>query len=299
MRYDHAEDRARLKPGKKVRLNRHATDWSDDPAFSSLRKDDLKRSARQFLERNTKELYDAQELLWAADTHAVLVILQAMDAAGKDGVIKHVMSGLNPQGCRVYAFKRPSPEELDHTFLWRSMKVLPERGSIVIFNRSHYEDVLVVKVHPELLKLAKLPPGPRGDRFWKDRYDDINSLEHHLTRNGTLVLKFFLNVSKKEQKKRFLERLDEPDKNWKFSMGDLAERARWDDYQRAYEEMLSRTTTPWAPWYVVPADNKWVARAIVAAVLTKQIRALSLSYPQLSGAQIKELREARRRLMKE
>jgi PPK2 family polyphosphate:nucleotide phosphotransferase len=222
-----------------------------------------------------------------------------MDASGKDGTIKHVMSGLNPQGVQVFSFKRPSAEELDHTFLWRCMKCLPERGRIGIFNRSYYEDVLVVKVHSELLEQQQLPPGKRGKPFWNARYEDINAFEHHLVRNGTVVLKFYLNVSKAAQKRRFLERLEKPEKHWKFSAADLAERAYWDDYMRAYEDALSATSTKWAPWYVVPADYKWITRSVVADILTSAMLELDPQPPQLSPEQIKELAEAKLKLESE
>ncbi|MGH2571235.1 MAG: PPK2 family polyphosphate kinase, partial [bacterium] len=231
--------------------------------------------------------------------YSVLVCLQAMDAAGKDGTIKHVMTGVNPQGVQVFAFKAPSPEELDHNFLWRYMRALPERGRIGIFNRSYYEDVLVVRVHPELLERQKLPPGKRGESFWRDRYEDINAFERHLVRNGTVILKFFLNVSKDEQKKRFLERLDNTEKHWKFSTADLAERAHWDEYVEAFEEALSATSTEWAPWYVVPADNKWVTRAVIADILTSSIRDLGLEAPKVSKEKKQELTAARKKLLSE
>jgi len=229
----------------------------------------------------------------------VLVCLQAMDAAGKDGTIKHVMSGMNPQGVQVFAFKSPSAEELDHNFLWRYMKALPERGRIGIFNRSYYEDVLVVRVHPELLERQKLPPGKRGQGFWRDRFEDINSFERHLVRNGTIVLKFFLNVSKGEQKKRFLERLENPEKNWKFSSADLAERAHWNDYNEAFEDAIGATSTEWAPWYVVPADSKWITRAVVADILTSTIQELGLKPPSVSKEKKRELAAARTQLLEE
>jgi len=214
-------------------------------------------------------------------------------------MIKHVMSGLNPQGCQVFAFKRPSDEDLDHNFLWRYSKCLHERGRIGIFNRSYYEETLIVRVHPEVLDRQKLPPGKRGDTFWAERYDDINRFERHLTRNGTLILKVFLNVSKKEQKKRFLERLDTPEKQWKFSLADLEERKFWDDYQRAFEDTITHTSTKWAPWWVVPADNKWVARSVVSAVLARGIKSLGLKRPEPSAAQKALFAKARRQLLAE
>ncbi len=230
----------------RVRLSDYDPGWAARKEFKELEKTELKERAVQFLKRNVGELANAQERLYASDTHAVLIVLQASDAAGKDGTIKHVMSGVNPQGCQVFAFKKPSSEELDHNFLWRYMKALPERGRIGIFNRSYYEDVLVVRVHPELLSL--LPRRKRDDEFWRNRYDDINQFERHLVRNGTLILKFFLNVSKKEQEKRFMERLDDPQKHWKFSFGDLEERKHWSDYQDAFEKTLQHTSSKWAPW---------------------------------------------------
>jgi PPK2 family polyphosphate:nucleotide phosphotransferase len=219
-----------------------------------------------------------------------------MDAAGKDGTIKHVMSGVNPQGCQVFSFKQPSAEDLDHNFLWRYAKCLPERGRIGIFNRSYYEEVLVVRVHPAILERQKLPEGKRGRSFWNERYEDINNFEQHLARNGTLILKFFLNVSKGEQKRRFLERLENPEKHWKFSAADIRERGFWDDYMEAYDEMLEATSTEWAPWYVIPADNKFATRALVAFIVSDQIRALKLKFPEVTPEQMKALAAAKREL---
>ena len=292
-------DRIRVTPGKKVNLKDFDTGWAATPELKDAGKEVVKAKAAELLEANHEELAKAQELLWANDIYSVLVILQAMDAAGKDGIIKHVMSGLNPQGCEVYSFKKPSDQDLDHNFLWRYMRCLPERGRIGIFNRSYYEDVLVVKVHPELLEKQKLPPGKHGDGFWEKRYDDINALEHHLVRNGTLVLKFFLNISKDEQKKRFLERLDNPDKHWKFSEADLTERAFWDDYTKAFEEALSATSTKWAPWYVIPADHKWVSRTVIADILVTSINSLKLEFPKVSEEKTVALAEARSQLEQE
>ncbi|MCI0642465.1 MAG: polyphosphate kinase 2 family protein [Gemmataceae bacterium] len=289
----------RVPAGKKISLKDYNPGWRQSKEFEQLGKDELKSRAKAILEQDLAELAKAQELLYADDRHAVLIILQAMDAAGKDGTIKHVMSGINPQGCQVYSFKKPSSEELDHNFLWRCMKRLPERGRIGIFNRSYYEDVLVVKVHPELLEQSKLPAGKRDKTFWENRYEDINTFERHLVRNGTVILKFFLNVSKEEQKRRFLERLERPEKHWKFSAADLHERGFWNDYMRAYEDALSATSTDWAPWYIVPADHKWVTRTVVAAIVSTTICGLDLRYPQVSEAQRKELAEARKRLEKE
>jgi PPK2 family polyphosphate:nucleotide phosphotransferase len=292
-------DKLRVPPGKPVRLKDHATGWALTKELKALGKDAVKEQAAAVLKQSLEQLTEAQQRLYAADSHAVLIILQAMDAAGKDGTIKHVMSGVNPQGCQVFSFKKPSDEELNHDFLWRCARCLPERGRIGIFNRSYYEEVLVVKVHPELLDAQHLPPGKRGGSFWRARYDDINAFERHLVRNGTIVLKFFLHVSKDEQKKRFLERLDNPRKHWKFSAADLAERAYWNDYRKAYEDALSATSTEWAPWYVVPADNKWASRAVVADVLTSSILDLDLKYPEPSPHDLEQLVEARKALESE
>jgi PPK2 family polyphosphate:nucleotide phosphotransferase len=288
-----------VEPGRKFRLKRHDPEWVGGDEFEELRTDELKSRAVEFLEKNIEELASAQELLYASDVHSVLIVLQAMDAAGKDGTIKHVMSGVNPQGCQVFSFKKPSDEELDHNFLWRYMRALPERGRIGIFNRSYYEDVLVVRVHPEILEHQKLPPGDRGRKFWDARFDDINRFERHLTRNGTLILKFFLNLSKKEQKNRFVERLENEDKNWKFSLADLKERGFWKDYQSAFEDMLQNTSTRWAPWWVIPADHKWVTRALVAGITTQSIKRLGLTPPKVGGEQRRLLARAKRQLMSE
>ncbi len=289
----------RLKPGKKVRLKDHDTGWAQTKDLKELGKDVVKDRAKEILDKSLAELAQAQDLLYADGRYAVLIILQAMDAAGKDGTIKHVMSGVNPQGCQVYSFKKPSDEELSHNFLWRYAKCLPERGRIGIFNRSYYEEVLVVKVHPELVEQQKLPPGKRGKKFWTARYEDINALERHLVRNGIRVLKFFLNISKAEQKRRFLERLERPEKHWKFSAADLAERGYWDEYMEAYEDALAATTTEEAPWYVIPADHKWVTRAVVADVITHAVCSLDLRYPQVTEEQRKLIRAAKAQLEKE
>jgi len=286
----------RVPPHGRFRLKDHDPRWAADDHYRDLTRDELKDRARAYLQDNLAALSAAQETLWANDRHSVLVILQAMDAAGKDGTIKHVMSGLNPQGCQVSSFKRPSDVELDHTFLWRYVPALPERGRIGIFNRSYYEEVLVVRVHPELLDRQKLPDGKRGSGFWQDRFDDINRFERHLTRNGTVVLKFFLHISPDEQRKRFLERLTNPDKHWKVSDADVAEREYWDQYQEAFEETFRHTSTPWAPWWVIPADHKWVARVLVGAVLTRAIQDLGLKMPTVSAKRERELAAMRRRL---
>jgi len=262
-----------VKPGKKAKLSRRETGWAFTDELKVMNRQQLKESARKLLEQNQAELGREQDVLYAAGTHALLVILQAMDAGGKDGTIKHVMSGVNPQDCRVSSFKEPSAEERAHNFLWRYSVRLPERGMIGIFNCSYYEEVLVVRVHPEFLGAGR-PASANGlEKIWRARYEDINTLERHLTRNGTIVLKFFLHISKAEQKRRLLERLSDPAKHWKFVASDLAERARWDEYMEAYEDALTATSTDWAPWYVIPADHKWVARAAVAEVVTRAIRA--------------------------
>lgn len=253
--------------------------------------------AQDVIAEGVAELAEAQELLWASDRYAVLVVLQAMDAAGKDSVIKHVMSGMNPQGVDVVSFRHPSAEELDHDFLWRISRALPERGRIGIFNRSHYEEVAALRVHPEWLAAQRLPDGdPGDDGFWQDRFDDINAFERHLDRNGTKVVKFFLHVSRDVQKQRFLARLDRPGKEWKFNAADVAERARFDEYVQAFEDAVTATSTPWAPWYVVPADHWWVTQATVARVLAETLGALDLRWPDVSPEQHAANLEARRLL---
>lgn len=285
-------ERYLAKPGKKIKLKDYDTGFVGTEEHRRL----VKEKAAEILDKNRAALADAQDRLYADNRYAVLVILQAIDAAGKDGTIKHVFSGVNPQGCQVYSFKAPSSQELDHTFLWRHMCALPERGRIGIFNRSYYEDVLVVKVHPDLIQKSQLPDGPRDDRFWRARYDDINAFERHLVRNGTIVLKFFLHVSKETQRERFLERLERPEKNWKFSIDDLKERAFWGMYHDAYEEAITATSTENAPWYIVPADHKWVTRTVVADIIVNAIDELKLKYPTLSPTQIRDLAEAKKRL---
>ena len=294
-------DMCRVRPGKKFRLKDHDPAWEGDTSIPEERR---RQFAESLLTQDVSDLADAQELLYAADTWSLLIVFQAMDAAGKDSTIKHVLTGINPQGCHVTSFKQPSPEELDHDFLWRCSKALPERGRIGIFNRSYYEETLVVRVHPEYLKSQQLPdlPDPTvkvKKSFWNDRFEDINNFETHLTRNGTAIVKFFLNVSKDEQRKRFLERLNERDKLWKFSLADLKERARWDDYMAAYEETLEATSTDEAPWYVIPADNKWVMRAIVARVIVNTIRSLKLEWPQVPTSDRAAMEQAKQQLMSE
>jgi PPK2 family polyphosphate:nucleotide phosphotransferase len=253
-----------------------------------------KAAAAGRLQAGIAELAGLQNVLYAQNTYAVLVIFQAMDAAGKDGTIKHVMSGVNPQGCQVFSFKTPSVEELDHDYLWRSFKSLPERGRIGIFNRSYYEEVLIARVHPEILAKQQLPALPKPKSLWQQRFQEINHFEQYLTANGIVVLKFFLNVSKAEQKKRFLERIDNPEKNWKFSTSDMQERQFWDDHQRAYEDMFNHTSTEWAPWYIVPADAKWYCRLVVANILCDRLKALNLQYPQLPPEHLQQLQDAKR-----
>ena len=289
-------EKFRVTPGKKFRLKDIDPGWRGDGELKELSKEELKASAAKVLTDNLQELSAQQSKLYAHDRWSVLIVLQAMDAAGKDGMVKHVTSGLNPQGCDVYSFKGPSAEELDHSYLWRIMRVSPARGKITIFNRSHYEEVLVVKVHPAYLQKQKLPVELVTKKIWEERYEDINNFEKHLARNGTIILKFFLHVSKEEQKKRFLERLEEPDKHWKFSLQDLNERQFWTDYMRCYEEALTATSTKWAPWYVIPADHKWAARVLVAAILTHAIKRLKLKMPTVSAEREKELAAMRRRL---
>jgi PPK2 family polyphosphate:nucleotide phosphotransferase len=260
---------------------------------------DSKEKAEKLLARGVERLAELQDRLYAQDKWAVLLIFQAMDAAGKDGAIKHVMSGVNPQGCQVYSFKAPTSEELDHDFLWRTAKSLPERGRIGIFNRSYYEEVLVVRVHPEILARQKLPPKQVTKRVWKERYEDIAAHERYLARNGVVIRKFFLHVSRAEQKKRFLERLVRPEKNWKFSTADAKERGHWKDYMDAYEDAIRATAAPHAPWIVVPADKKWFARLVVAAAVADAMEELDLEYPKVSDAQKQELAAARRALESE
>jgi PPK2 family polyphosphate:nucleotide phosphotransferase len=286
-------ERYRITDGKGFRLDAIRPDDTGDFPQSD------KARAKEALAASVEELARLQGMLYAHDCWAVLLIFQAMDAAGKDSAIKHVMSGINPQGCQVYSFKAPSNEELDHDFLWRCMKVLPERGRIGIFNRSYYEETLVVRVHPELLAKQRLPPKLVTKRIWQERYEDIGNFERYLARNGILIRKFFLHVSRMEQRKRFLSRIDDPTKNWKFSAADAAERVHWDEYMRAYEEMVIHTANPWAPWYVVPADHKWFTRLVVASAVRDALSSLDLCYPELTPEKQTELVEARRTLMED
>jgi PPK2 family polyphosphate:nucleotide phosphotransferase len=281
----------RLKPGKKFRLE------DFDPSWEGGKK--TRADAEQLLARNLERLASAQDLLWATQKYAVLIVLQAMDTAGKDGLIKHVMSGMNPQGCHAVPFKQPALEETQHDFLWRYAKNLPARGSIVIFNRSYFEEVLVVRVHPEWLAKQKLPDDGDGMKLWKQRYEDINAFEQHLVRNGTVILKFFLNLSKDEQKRRLLARLDNPDKLWKFSSSDLSERAHWDEYMEAYKDAIQATNTEEAPWHIIPADHKWVARWMVSEVLADAIEKLDLKIPRPSKETLAGVADAKKALENE
>jgi PPK2 family polyphosphate:nucleotide phosphotransferase len=283
----------RIKSGKGFRLK------DIDPRDTDGLKSAFKGEAKTLLETGVKHLADVQARLYAQDRWSVLAMFQAMDAAGKDGTIKHVTSGIDPTGMQVYSFKAPSSEELDHDFMWRCMKSLPERGRIGIFNRSYYEEVLVVRVHPEYLQNQRLPRELISKKIWNERYEDIRNIERFLTRNGYLVLKFFLHVSRNEQKKRFLERLDAPEKNWKFAAADVAERRHWAAYMAAYEDMIRNTATDYAPWYVVPADNKWFTRLVVVGAIIERMESLNLKYPEVDTSKLKQLAEARRLLVNE
>ena len=282
----------RINKGKDFRLK----DVDPDDTLDFTKEAD-KPTAKEALAMGVTALAELQDKLYAQDKWAVLLVFQAMDAAGKDGAIKHVMSGVNPQGCEVYSFKSPSAEDLDHDYLWRCMKDLPNRGHIGIFNRSYYEEVLVVRVHPEFLAKQKMPPKLVGKKIWGQRFEDIRNFEQYLARNGVVVRKFFLHVSKKEQKRRFLDRIDDPLKNWKFSSNDANERDFWDDYMEAYEEMIQETATKDAPWYVVPADNKWFPRVVVAGAVIETLDSLDLAYPKVDEGKLKELAAAKKKLL--
>ena len=284
-------ERYRVDDGSRIRL----ADFNPADIWKLKSKD----RARELLEHSLERLSEMQARLYAQDNWSLLLVFQAMDAAGKDSTIKHVFSGVNPQGCEVHSFKAPSTEELDHDFLWRCQRRLPERGRIGIFNRSYYEEVLVVRVHRELLDRQKLPASLVTKNIWKERFEDIAGFERYLGRNGVVVRKFFLNVSRQEQKQRFLERLEQPDKNWKFSAADVHERARWTDYMNAYQDMIRHTAARSAPWYVVPADHKWFTRLVVAAALVRELQALDLRYPKVTGKALKELRKAAKALKAE
>jgi PPK2 family polyphosphate:nucleotide phosphotransferase len=285
-----------VQPGTKANLAGRDTRWSGGGELDKLSASKLNATAKEILGRGVERLQDAQELLWASDTYALLLVFQAMDAAGKDSTIKHVMSGVNPQGVHVVSFRRPSSEELDHNFLWRISNALPERGRIGIFNRSQYEEVVALRVHPEWLDAQRLPTSDRGPRFWAERYEDINAFERHLDSNGTKIVKFFLHVSKEEQKRRFIARLDDPGKTWKFKAADVAERARWADYMQAFEDAITATSTDWAPWFVVPADRKHVMQAMVASIVADTIESLDLEWPTVSIEDQEANENARREL---
>ncbi len=280
-----------VKPGDKISLKDY------DPKYTGSFQNKIEAKGK--LEAGIQQLSKYQDVLYAHDAYALLIIFQAMDAAGKDSTIKHVMSGVNPQGCQVFSFKAPSAEELDHDYLWRSAKALPERGRIGIFNRSYYEEVLVVRVHPEILKKQQLPVFPKGNQIWKQRFEEINNFEKYLVNNGIIILKFFLNVSKEEQKNRFLRRIELPEKNWKFSVNDAKERAFWDDYMKAYEDAFNHTSTSWAPWYIIPADNKWFTRLAVAEIITSKLEELDLKYPTVSEEHKQHLLQAKMMLEQE
>ena len=280
-----------VPPGKKARLS------DFDPGFTG--KFRQKEEAREKLAADIDKLAKYQDVLYAQDTKALLVIFQALDAAGKDSVIKHVMSGVNPQGTEVYSFKAPSAEELDHDYLWRCHRAIPERGRIGIFNRSYYEEVLVLRVHPEFLQAQKLPPKSMKKDIWQWRFDQINDFERYLVRNGIEIIKFFLNVSKEEQRQRFLTRLNTPEKNWKFSLTDVQERGHWDEYHEAFEDVFRHTSTKWAPWYIIPADHKWFTHVAVADIIVSKLKSMDLKYPSVSKARLKELDRARKLLESE
>jgi PPK2 family polyphosphate:nucleotide phosphotransferase len=290
MKISKLEKSYRVENGKKFRLNDF--DPGDTGHIQS------EEEANKHLEKYLVRTEDLQAKLYAQDRWALLLIFQAMDAAGKDGTIKHVMSGVNPEGCQVYSFKTPSETELQHDFLWRTTVNLPERGHIGIFNRSYYEEALVVRVHPQVLKNEKLPPALVTKNIWRERFEDIHAFERHMARNGTVIRKFFLHLSKKEQKKRFLARLDEPEKHWKFSEADVHERGYWNEYQEAYEEMIRHTASKHAPWYVVPADNKWYTHLVVSAAIVETLEELKLSYPKVDASKLKEIEAARKLLSK-
>ncbi|MDD1746658.1 MAG: polyphosphate kinase 2 family protein [Methanomassiliicoccales archaeon] len=291
-------ERVRVEPGKKVDLKDFPTNWSDPERFSINGTKLSKDNADELLAKSQKELTKMQDVLWASNSYSLLIILQGMDAAGKDGIIKHVMSGVNPQGCEVTSFKAPTAEEVDHDFLWRCIKVMPGKGMIGIFNRSYYEEVLVVKVHPDFLANQRLPYKEYGQSFWNERYQGINEMERHLVRNGTIVIKFFLNVSQEEQRTRLLERIETPEKRWKFNPNDVKERDLWPRYMDAYREVLESTSTEDAPWFVLPADQKWLTRVLAAQIIISEIKRLGLAYPELPKEYLKAVDEAKSRLQR-
>ncbi|MFA4877311.1 MAG: polyphosphate kinase 2 family protein [Methanoregula sp.] len=286
-----------VRPEKKVQLKKYDTGWAHNEFLKNLGEEGAKGFLTDMLERDRTALAEAQELFFASRQYSMLILLQGMDTSGKDGTIRHVMSGVNPQGCAVHSFKVPSTEEHSHDFLWRYSRVLPERGMIGIFNRSYYEDVLAVRVHPERMEALPKKIGPGSSGFWEGRFKDINAFEKHLRRNGTIILKFFLHISKDEQKRRLLDRLDHKEKYWKFSAADLAERKYWGQYMKTYEGMLSATSMDYAPWFVVPADYKWVARTFVAEVVRSTIEGLNLNYPKVTDEEVSQLMAAKKELL--
>lgn len=291
-----------VKPNSRVKLKDYDPRYLSDFEYNNVRieQKELKERSPEVLKAGIERLAEFQDKLYAQNTYALLCIFQAMDAAGKDGTIKHVMSGINPQGCQVFSFKQPSAEELDHDYLWRYTKALPERGRIGIFNRSYYEEVLVVRVHPELLERQQLPDSLKeSNKIWKQRFEEINSFEKYLVDNGIIVLKFFLNVSKEEQKARFMKRLERPEKNWKFSAADIRERQLWDKYMGAFEDVFNYTSTEWAPWYIIPADRKWYTRLIVGTIIHETLANLGLAYPEVTASQRAALAEAKQLLEQE
>ncbi|MBX9769665.1 MAG: polyphosphate kinase 2 family protein [Bdellovibrionales bacterium] len=287
--------RCRVKPGAEVRLKDFDSKWGGSQSFS---KEEGKKIAEDYLAECLQELQAQQEVLYASQTWSILIVLQGMDTSGKDSLIRHVMSGINPQGCHVTSFKHPSSQELSHNFLWRYSHGLPARGMIGVYNRSYYEEVLILRVHPSILKAQNIPKAPKKNDVWEDRFQDINHFERHLNRNGTLILKFFLHLSKEEQRERLLERINDPSKHWKFSEDDLTERALWSDYISAYEEAITATNTEYAPWHIIPADSKWFSRALVAGTVRNAIASLNLKYPELSPEQQKQLLSAKKKLQK-
>ncbi len=291
-------ERVRVEAGKRVDLKDFPTNWDDTDKYSMDGTKLSKDNAEELLAKSQKEMAKMQDVLWASNSFSLLIILQGMDAAGKDGIIKHVMSGVNPQGCEVTSFKAPTAEELDHDFLWRCIKVMPGKGKIGIFNRSYYEEVLVVRVHPDYLVNQRLPYKDYGQSFWNDRYHSINELEKHLVRNGTVIIKIFLNVSMEEQRTRLLERIETPEKRWKFNPNDVKERELWLRYRDAYREMLQNTSTEHAPWFVLPADQKWLTRVLAAQIIISETKRLGLQYPELPKEYLMAVDEAKAKLQK-
>jgi len=296
---DEMVDPFRVAPGTKVRLDRWDTRWNVPAGLEQLNKDELKHEADEFIKQRVQELAELQDVFWADGRYSLLVIFQGSDASGKDSIIKHVTSGMNPAGVTVTSFKEPSREELRHNYLWRYVRALPEQGDVGIFNRSYYEEVTIVRVSPQLLRARPMPERQIDGTFWQQRLEDINAFERQLTRNGTVVLKFFLHLSKKKQRKRLLERLEDPRKQWKFSAGDIAAREQWDDYRQAYEALLTETSTAHAPWWIMPADRKWAARALVAHVIWRALEQLDLRYPPLDDEQSEAIKRAIEKLRTE